>query len=1143
VSDNGAAALETILLEELLHLVQPLREAAESAQALRELLADMGWDADAIGLAASMISGVEGAAAAIEQIIESGGEPTFDTLISSLEATASLVQAIQELSQQGASAPPDWGQVGEELVELLVTRWLSSYHPLVYRIAKLLTIVRPAQDVPEAELPDFVESAGKLARFPVAKDQLRFDQLGKLLTDPLKTLEDEYIPTGVTGQAYADGIADRLLPKAGSVLQAIGAQALYGADTVDGGDLGTTGTVVAGHALTIFVPFGGDGAGATIALLPHSGGGIDVAVAPFGVLTFSDTVGGWQLDLQATIGIDAITFGKSGVAMTGTGGSFTGSARLTKLSTGGEPVLLIGSKDATRLEVGAFGVELDASFDTSGDYDVGVVALAQHALVAVSGGDGDGFLDKVLPAPGIQVPFDLGIGWSRAKGLFFAGGATLEIDLPLHLSLFDVLTIESVGLVLAPQTGGVNIKTTATAGVTIGPFSAVVERIGLKADVTFPPGGGNLGPANLALGFCPPTGAGLALDAGPISGGGFVSFNDPEYAGILQLDALEELKLVAIGLISTRMPSGARGFSLLLIITAEFPSIQLGYGFTLDGVGGLIGANRTMNLDALRTDLHSGGLESILFPPDPVAHAEEVIANLREGFPVAEGRFVLGPMAKLGWVTIISLELGLIFELPAPFRIAILGRLSISLPEGDTAEILLQLDILGIFDFGTGDISFDGTLHDSHIVDFPISGDIALRANVGSNPAFAMSAGGFHPAFTPPPNFPQMERLGISLGDGDNPRIRLEGYLALTTNTVQTGAHVDIYAYVDAGLVGTFSVSAQLGFDAILHLSPFQFAADFGASVDFKRNDDSIASVWLELHLTAPTPWHAWGKAIIHFLGDHEFDTSLTVGSAPPPPPPPAVDVLNEHLLADLALTASWAGRLPDGARLLVTLRDTDAGDVVLLHPLGSLSVHERSVPFGLTIQRFGSAPVSGPKRFDIAGATVGGASQSTSALSDKFAPAQFLALSDDDALRSPAFEEMTAGATIDVVGSAQATAREGDLVYDTEAIDETPLPPLGSYQPTGAKLRALAGVGAAARSGIRVPGAAELAGPGAAMTNRGWTVAHTKDLTPAHAGHGLDLPPGTSFAEASEALDAHLAGAPDEAGTWQVVERHEVAA
>ena len=45
------------------------------------------------------------------------------------------------------------------------------------------------------------------------------------------------------------------------------------------------------------------------------------------------------------------------------------------------------------------------------------------------------------------------------------------------------------------------------------------------------------------------------------------------------------------------MPDGSKGFSLLIIMTADFgPGIQLGFGFTLLAVGGLVGLNRTMNL-------------------------------------------------------------------------------------------------------------------------------------------------------------------------------------------------------------------------------------------------------------------------------------------------------------------------------------------------------------------------------------------------------------------------------------------------------------------------------------------------------------------------------------------------------------------
>src|ERR1044071_8048935 len=100
------------------------------------------------------------------------------------------------------------------------------------------------------------------------------------------------------------------------------------------------------------------------------------------------------------------------------------------------------------------------------------------------------------------------------------------------------------------------------------------------------------------------------------------------------------------------MPDGSKGFSLLIIITAEFGTgIQLGFGFTVLGLGGLLGLNRTMNLPALTEGVRSGSLNSLMFPKDPVANAPRIIADLRAMLPPYEGRFLIGPMAKLGWGT------------------------------------------------------------------------------------------------------------------------------------------------------------------------------------------------------------------------------------------------------------------------------------------------------------------------------------------------------------------------------------------------------------------------------------------------------------------------------------------------------------
>src|SRR6185312_1892946 len=115
-----------------------------------------------------------------------------------------------------------------------------------------------------------------------------------------------------------------------------------------------------------------------------------------------------------------------------------------------------------------------------------------------------------------------------------------------------------------------------------------------------------LGPVDLDISFKPPTGLGVVIDASVVVGGGFLRF-DPEkgeYSGVMQLEIAETIAVKAIGLLTTRMPGGAKGYSLMVIITAEgFAPIQLGYGFVLTGIGGLLAINRTFDEAALRAGL------------------------------------------------------------------------------------------------------------------------------------------------------------------------------------------------------------------------------------------------------------------------------------------------------------------------------------------------------------------------------------------------------------------------------------------------------------------------------------------------------------------------------------------------------------
>ena len=135
---------------------------------------------------------------------------------------------------------------------------------------------------------------------------------------------------------------------------------------------------------------------------------------------------------------------------------------------------------------------------------------------------------------------------------------------------------------------------------TLGPISFAVEGMGFRLQTTFAPG--NVGPLDLDLGFKPPTGRSGGDDTGRHRGR--LPGLDPqraEYSGMLSVELAETLALKALGLLTTRMPDGSRGYSLIVILTAEgFAPIPLGLGFTLTGIGGLVALHRTVRTDVLR---------------------------------------------------------------------------------------------------------------------------------------------------------------------------------------------------------------------------------------------------------------------------------------------------------------------------------------------------------------------------------------------------------------------------------------------------------------------------------------------------------------------------------------------------------------
>jgi hypothetical protein len=103
----------------------------------------------------------------------------------------------------------------------------------------------------------------------------------------------------------------------------------------------------------------------------------------------------------------------------------------------------------------------------------------------------------------------------------------------------------------------------------------------------------------------------------------------------------------------------------------------------------------------------------------------------------------LGPTVLLSWGTgaLISAELAVFLELLSPLRVAVLGALQITLPDPDEAVVDLHLDLLGVIDLTAKTIALDMSLSHSSLAEMPLTGQAALRADWGGQPAFLLAHG------------------------------------------------------------------------------------------------------------------------------------------------------------------------------------------------------------------------------------------------------------------------------------------------------------------------------------------------------------------------------------------------------------------
>jgi len=717
--------------------------------------------------------------------------------------------------------------------------------------------------------------------------------------------------------------------------------------------------------------------------------------------------------------------------------------------TADEPIFRIGEPNETRLDIYQTEFGIDVWKERAGFH-----AALRDAQLVIAPDKGDSFL-RTIAGDGAKLKFSVGIIADTDGGFRLDGGTKAKATLPVGRSIAGVLTVHHVEIGLGPSSTGGDLGLELSGGFTahLGPFSVVVDRLGFQLDADRREGG-NLGPIHLDLGFKAPNGLGLLLDASVLKGGGYL-YADPannEYAGAFELLLFGKFGIKAIGVLTTR----PNDWSLLLLIFIQFPIPTPAPGFTVFGVGGLIGVQHGIDLAQLIAGMKTKAFDDILFPDNPVGDAPRILNRLRTVFPLTPRAFTIGPMFDMGWGTpkrIVFIRVGLLIQMANVFgsgdgefafsQIVLIGQLRVEIgPTKEDATITvvkLIVDIVGFWDLDKKRYGFIARLRDSKIAKIDITGSLAVWGEYGDKPRFLLAAGGFNPRFKDVPTEigGVLDRLGAAFKVGRF-SLTLTGYFALSPGTIQFG--VNLAAKATIGPVG---LTGDIGFDALIYREPTtHFLVDFHikAAVTFKGH--SLAGVKVEGTIEGPGLWHVKGKVTFSILWwdiDKSFDE--TWGTADE-----AVIVQTSVvglLTTELNRRENWTAQLPAGGEAMVTIASRPGELATLAHPLGRFTFSQRTVPLGLAMEKFGEGGIDGPNRFDVTGMRVGEAGLDATervAVRDHFPRSQFLEMTEEDRLTRPSFEEMDAGVEFSSAAySVSESAIWADMEYETAYLDIDP--------------------------------------------------------------------------------------------------------
>ncbi|MGR4867338.1 DUF6603 domain-containing protein [Variovorax sp. LARHSF232] len=353
-------------------------------------------------------------------------------------------------------------------------------------------------------------------------------------------------------------------------------------------------------------------------------------------------------------------------------------------------------------------------------------------------------------------------------------------------------------------------------------------------------------------------GMAVAMEAGTVKiAGGLLKNPGPpvSYDGALMVDVAGR-GFTAIG--SYAKPTDELGeyTSFFVFVSVPIPLGGPPYFFVL-GLGGGVGINRAL---IVPTDLNEipgfplvAAIDNSGFANDPMGALRQMGTNI----PPRRGGFWLAAGLKFSTFVVVNSTAVIYVALDHGFEVGLLGLSRMALPTEDFAIAQIELALKARFSTAEGLLSVQAQLTDRSYLFHPscqLTGGFAffLWFNTGK---FVLTLGGYHKAFSKPPEFPVVPRLGFRWSVSDCVVIKGESYFALTTTCVMGGGRLEA-SYRGGPVKAWFKVYL----DVLVSWDPFYYVfetgIEIGASVDTWLGEIGV-SLGAAVHIEGP-PMFGW---------------------------------------------------------------------------------------------------------------------------------------------------------------------------------------------------------------------------------------------------------------------------------------------